>query len=577
MPKFFLRKVRDSLKLGSKVGRRYQDINPEDIFLDSTNLPGFEEHALEGRIEKPMGHGTFLFFKSAVGIILILLVVKLGLLSVVHGSDYAEISEKNRLEETVIFANRGAILDRHGVELATNSVKDDPAGFAGRHYADLAGLAHVVGYIKYPQKDKAGFYYEMEYKPKDGVELVYNGLLRGENGLKLRETDVAGHVTSESVVAPPKDGETLKLSLDAKVTQELHTAIKELAQSSRFVGGAGIIMDVETGEILALTSYPEYDQNAMTGGVDQKTFSSLINSSGKPFLNRVVGGLYTPGSIVKPILALGALNEKIISPNKEIFSSGQISVPNPYNPEKPSIFKDWKAHGYTAMKEALAVSSDTYFYSIGGGYGDQKGLGIGNIDKYLRMFGLTDKTGVELLGELSGVIPTPEWKAQKFNGDIWRLGDTYITSIGQYGTQVSPINAARFIAAIANGGKLLKPSLMLGGSPDPVVKKLDFDESDWAIVRGGMRESVTYGTSVALNMPYVTAAAKTGTAEIGSGKSYVHSWTVGFFPYEHPRYAWAVIMEKGPATNIFGATGVMRKVFDWMSLYAPEYFAEKGG
>lgn len=572
MPRYFLRKVKSALGVGPRVRRRYQDIDPEDIFLDSTNLPGFEEHALEGRIEKPMGHGVFLFFRSAVGVALCLLVLKLGMLSVVHGSEYARISENNRLEETVIFANRGAILDRNGVELATNKVKDDPAGFAGRQYADIRGLAHVVGYIKYPKKDKAGFYYEMEYKPKDGAELVYDEMLKGTNGLKLRETDVAGNVTSESVVDPPKDGATVTLSIDALINQELFKAISELAHSSGFVGGAGVIMDVETGEILALTSFPEYDQNAMTEGLDQKTFSGLLNSPGKPFLNRVVGGLYTPGSIVKPIVALGALNERLVSPNKEIFSSGQISVPNPYDPSKPSIFKDWKAHGYTAMKEAIAVSSDVYFYSIGGGYGDQKGLGIGNIDKYLSMFGLTEKTGIDMLGELSGTIPTPEWKAQKFNGDIWRLGDTYITAIGQYGTQVTPLNAVRFTAAIANGGKLLKPTLRVGGDDNPVQKTVAFAQADWDIVRGGLREGVTYGTSVGLNVPYVDAAAKTGTAEIGSGKAYVHSWTVGFFPYERPRYAWAVIMEKGPATNTFGATGVMRKVFDWMSLNAPEYF-----
>lgn len=572
MPKFFLRKIKNSLRLGGRVSRRYQDINPEDIFLDSTNLPGFEEHALEGRIEKPMGHGTFLFFKSAVGVILVLLVIKLSLLSVVNGETYAKISENNRLEETLIFANRGAILDRNGVELATNMVKDDPAGFAGRKYADIRGLSHVVGYIKYPLKDKAGFYYEKEYRPKDGVEMVYNDILKGENGLKLKETDVSGEVTSESVVSPPKDGETLKLSIDALVNQELYNAIASLAQTSKFVGGAGVIMDVVTGEIIALTSYPEYDQNALTTGLDQKSFSALLNSPGKPFLNRVVGGLYTPGSIVKPIVALGALNENLISPNKEIFSSGSISVPNPYDPSKPSVFGDWKAHGYTAMREALAVSSDTYFYSIGGGFGDQKGMGIGLIDKYLSMFGLTEKTGIEIMGELKGVIPTPEWKAEKFNGDIWRLGDTYITSIGQYGTQVSPINAVRFTAALANQGKLLKPSLRLGGDPDQSEEAMKFEQADWDVVHEGMREGVTYGTSVGLNVPYVEAAAKTGTAEIGAGKLYVHSWSIGFFPYKNPRYAWSVIMEKGPSTNIFGATGVMRKVFDWMSVNSPQYF-----
>ncbi len=555
-----------------KIKRKYQDINPEDIFLDSTNLPGFEEHALEGRIERPMSRETFSFLKVSLGIIVLLLVGKLWFLSVFEGQAYAEISENNRLEQNLIFANRGAILDRNGVELAGNDIKDEGADFAGRLYSPLQGLAHLVGYIKYPKVDKSGIYYDINYRPKDGVELAYDEQLAGKNGLKLTETDVSGVVTAESVVDEPEDGQTIHLSVDGKVTDELYKAIESLARSSRFTGGAGVIMDTETGEILALTSYPEYNQNLMTQGISEREFAKLINDSSTPFLNRVVGGLYTPGSIIKPILALAALNEKLISPNKEILSTGSISVPNPYDPSKPSIFRDWKAHGYTAMREALSVSSDVYFYSIGGGYADQKGLGISLIDKYLKSFGLTEKTGIELGGELGGVIPTPEWKAEKFNGDIWRLGDTYITSIGQYGTQVTPVNAVRFIGAVANKGKLLRPSLLVGGDEDAVVGELKFSESDWKVIHEGMREGAVTGTSGAINVPYVKAAGKTGTAEIGSGKSYVHSWSVGFFPYDKPRYAWAVVMEKGPATNQVGATTVMRRLFDWMSINTPQYF-----
>src|SRR3989344_3471297 len=150
------------------------------------------------------------------------------------------------------------------------------------------------------------------------------------------------------------------------------------------------------------------------------------------------------------------------------------------------------------MKEAIAVSSDTYFYTIGGGFGDQKGLGITTMDKYFQLFGLTEKTGIELGGEVEGVIPTPEWKKEKFDGEIWRLGDTYITSIGQYGTQVTPLNAARFIAAIANNGKILTPSLLLGGIDKPVERVVSFSAENLKVVKEGMRESVTHGTSVGL-------------------------------------------------------------------------------
>lgn len=556
-----------------KPKRNYQDINPEDVFLDATNLPGFENARFEGRIEKPMSHGTFLFIKGILLVLGLVLVSKLFILTVKQGPLYAQISENNSLEQTLVFANRGVIYDRNRVELATNAIKEDGKSFAARVYAPIKGLAHVVGYVKYPLADKNGFYYETEYKGRDGVERVYDYVLKGTSGLKLSEVDVRGEIVSESVVRPPIDGNELILSIDAELTEALYKAIESLARNSGFVGGTGVIMDVENGEIIALTSFPEYDQNVLTSGTDAEAIKGFLNSTSKPFLNRAVGGLYTPGSILKPIVAIAALNEEIISPSKSILSTGSITVPNPYDPSKPSVFKDWKAHGWTDMREAIAVSSDVYFYSIGGGFADQKGLGISLLDKYFQLFKLTEKTGVELYGEVEGVIPTPEWKAEKFNGDSWRLGDTYITAIGQYGTQITPINAARFTAAIANKGKLLTPTVLLKGFEREKFQTIQLEEEDWRVVLEGMREGVTDGTSVGINVPYVKAAAKTGTAEVGSSKQYVNSWSVGFFPYEKPKYAWAVVMERGPSSNTTGATSVLRQLFDWMSLNAPEYFS----
>ena len=552
--------------------RKYQDINPEDIFLDSTNLPGFEEHRFEGRIERPVGRETFLILKIVLGVIVLALISRLWVLEINLGSTYVQISENNRLERTLIFANRGVIYDRGMRELATNAVKDENSDFAGRLYAPIKGLAHVVGYLKYPLSDRSGAYYEEYYNGRDGVERSYDYLLQGQNGLKLRETNVLGEVTSESVVEKAIDGNPIVLSIDARLTEVLYEAIESLAKDRGFLGGAAVLLDVRTGEIVALTSFPGYDQNMLTAGRDQVALNLLINNPSKPFLNRAIGGLYTPGSILKPIIALAALNEKLISPTKQILSTGSITVKNPYDPSKPSIFKDWKAHGWTDMRKALAVSSDTYFYSIGGGFGDQKGLGITALDRYFQLFALTEKTGIELLGEVEGVIPTPEWKKEKFGGEIWRLGDTYITAIGQYGTQITPLNAVRFISAIANGGNVLRPSLLLGGNPEPVERTIQFSDENWKVVREGMREGVTHGTSVGLNVPYVKAAAKTGTAEVGSGKLFVHSWSVGFFPFENPKYAWAVVMEKGPSSNTLGATSVVRRLFDWMSVNTPEYF-----
>ena len=570
-----LRRLFRHFRGGNK--RNYADINPEDIFIDSTNLPGFDEYALEGRLEKPVGERTFLFLKLTVVLLLLAFGVKLWMLQGYQGALYAEMSENNRLEHTTIFANRGIIYDRNLIELATNAVKENENSFASRVYAPIDGLAHVLGYLKYPSRDSRGIYYDENYHGLDGVERAFEEQLAGENGIKLTETDVKGNITSESVMKPPVDGFPLVLSLDAGVTEVLHKAIASLAGGSGFTGGAGVIMNVLSGEVLALTSFPEYNSNLLTSGGDNAAISSLLVNKDKPFLNRVIGGLYAPGSIVKPLIALGALNEGIISPEKEIFSSGSITVPNPYDSKKSSVFLDWKAHGWTAMKEAIAVSSDTYFYSIGGGYGDQKGLGIENIDKYLRLFGLEEETGIALLGEASGVVPTPEWKKEKFDGDIWRLGDTYITAIGQYGTQLTPMEAVRFVAAIANSGRLLKPSILSGKYAEKeetgrVERIIDLVPQSWEIVRAGMREAVTYGSATGLNVSYVEVAVKTGTAEIGSGKKYVHSWSIGFFPYRNPRYAFAVVMEKGPSSNSIGATSVMRQVIDWIQNNTPEYF-----
>jgi penicillin-binding protein 2 len=570
MHRLFLRKVK------KQMTEKYRDIDPEDIFLDSANLPGFAEHRFEGRMEKPMGARTFFGVKLVLILVVIFLGSRLWSLGVKDGPLYAEISENNRLSQTVIFANRGVIYDRNGVELATNDIKDEESDFAGRVYSPLIkGVSHVVGYVKYPLADSSGNYYEVNYRGRDGVERMYDHVLKGSNGLKLLETDARGTVTSESIIDPPKEGGALNLSVDAMVSDQLYNILATTIEERGFEGGAGVIMDVNTGEILALVSAPEYDQNVITSGQDSKAISGLLNDPSKPFLNRVTAGLYVPGSIIKPILALAALNEGLISPSKKILSTGSISIPNPYFPDKPSVFGDWKAHGWTDMREAIAVSSDVYFYSIGGGYGDQKGLGIERIDKYLNLFGLTESTGIDLFGELSGTIPTPEWKKANFNGDVWRLGDTYITSIGQYGSLVTPLESVRFVAAIANKGKLLVPSVLKGGLEVPkerIAREIKFSEGDWKVVQEGMRAAATIGTASALNVPYVKVAAKTGTAEVGVGKNFVHSWSVGYFPYENPRYAFAILMEKGPSNNAVGASSIMRQLLDWMSVNAPQYF-----
>ncbi|MCE9549157.1 hypothetical protein K8Q98_02040, partial [Candidatus Nomurabacteria bacterium] len=311
----------------------------------------------------------------------------------------------------------------------------------------------------------------------------------------------------------------------------------------------------------------------LSEGKESQIIKGYFNDKRKVLMDRVISGIYTPGSIVKPFFALGALTEGLIDPFKKILSTGSISIPNPYFPDKKSVFKDWKAHGWVDMSQALAVSSDVYFYAIGGGFEDQKGLGITNLEKYARVFGIGTKTNVDLPDESSGTIPNPEWKIKNFAGDIWRVGDTYNTSIGQYGFQVTPIEMARATAAIANSGTLITPHFVLSDiEKENSVSIIDLKKEHFDIIHGGMKEAVDYGTAVALNVPYVEVAAKTGTAQLGAEKNRVNSWVIGFFPYDEPKYAFTVLMESGPSTGSVGATAIMRGLLDWMSINTPEYF-----
>ena len=349
--------------------------------------------------------------------------------------------------------------------------------------------------------------------------------------------------------------------------------IKNLSESNNFNGGAGVLLDAHNGEIIASTSFPEYDSEILSLGKDKDKINTYINDKRKFFLDRTISGLYTPGSIVKPFFGLGALTEGVIDPYKKILSTGSISIPNPYFKDQETVFKDWRVNGWTNMAEALAVSSDIYFYEIGGGFEKQKGLGIANLEKYARLFGFGDKTGVDLPGEIKGVIPSPEWKLENFNGDPWRIGNTYHTAIGQYGFQVTPMEMGRAVAAIANGGKLLTPHFVLGDrSMEEKKEILDIQQNYLDVIHQGMRQAVTEGTATTLNVPYVKVAVKTGTAQLGVAKNKVNSWVIGFLPYENPKYAFAILMEAGPTTSSVSASTVMRQLLDWMSIYTPEYF-----
>ena len=573
--------------------KRTHEIAPDEIFLDSSNLPSHNKRQFEGRVERPVSVGAI----WGVGITFALAVLAFSMqaysLQITQGARYTDISRNNRLNRTLVFAARGVIYDRNGLELAWNeslpascggtcgrtasssdySVNSATSSFALRKYSPLSGLSHIIGFVRYPKSDAKGNWWREEYLGISGVELAYDAQLRGQNGSTMIETDARGRTLREDIIAPPQNGSDITLSIDAEVENQLYKFLSAHAARNRFKGGASVIMDVRTGEILAMASFPEYDHTAFTEG-NTKVVRSALNDPRTPMLNRAVAGVYTPGSIVKPIFASAALNEGIISPDKQILSTGAISIPNPYDKTKPSIFRDWAVHGLVDMRMALAVSSDEYFYTIGGGYGTQPGLGINRLDEYARRFGLGTSTGIVILGEEAGVIPTPEWKARIFGADDpWRIGNTYHTAIGQYGFQLTPLQAVRFAAAIANGGKLMKPQLLASSTPEYI--SVGIPDPYLQVVREGMRLAVTStkedATVKYLNLNGIHMAGKTGTAQLGVQNESMNAWFIGFWPAENPKFAVATVLENAPAGTLSGAGPAMLPFFQWLIANKPEY------
>lgn len=552
-----------------KTKNRVAEISPDEIFLDDVNLPAFNKAQFEGRIEKPLGVSSCVALGIFFALIIVVFVGRLWQIQIAEGEQYAERSRGNTLKTTPLFAERGRLLDRNGEPLAWNAPDPGHPEFLARRYTPRSGSAHLTGFLKYPSKDAGGFYIRNDFKGVAGAESEYNEALAGDNGARTLEINARGGVVSESVVDVPRKGDDLQLSIDARLNEVLYGFLMERIHAVGFQGGAAAIMDVSNGELIAETSAPEYDSQILSDGAPTSRISSFVNDPKKPFLDRASAGLYAPGSIVKPLLAAAALQENVITPEKQILSIGFISVPNPYDPTRTSVFNDWKAHGWVDMRHALAVSSDVYFYEIGGGFENQKGLGIARIEKYLRLFGIGEMLADPLLGGATGMIPGPEWKKVAFPGDPWRVGDTYNTSIGQYGMLVTPLQILRAISAIANGGSLFEPTLIFGEQTS--VRSVPVSAENSRVVREGMRLAVTEGSASGLYLPFVSVAAKTGTAEIGVSKKRVNSWVVGFFPYEAPRYAFVVLLEKGPRENTVGGVYVMKQFLEWLALSAPEY------
>ncbi|MBV9349624.1 MAG: hypothetical protein JO026_02635 [Patescibacteria group bacterium] len=550
-----------------KQKRRYQAIEPDEILIDAANLPDFDTSRLEGRIERPIGSYTFRSFLAVLCIFGLILVSQLVNLEILKYPALAKRAEANTLSQTSLPAPRGEITDRFGAPLAENIVAENPASTT-RLYPLGSAAANLTGYVSYPKQDKNGYWYQPNTKGVAGIEASENEKLAGVDGLRIAETDAAGRAVSGSIIQDTQQGQNIRLSIDAALQKELYNEIANRSETSGWIGGAGAVMDVNTGELLALVSYPSYDPGVMSSGEPKQDVERLLTDPRSPFLDRAVSGLYTPGSVVKPFMAAAALESRIIDPNKQILSTGSISVPNPFDPAHPSVFKDWRANGWVDVRHAIAVSSDVYFYEVGGGFEGQPGLGISAIEKYMRSFGFGAVTGIPAPGEQPGTIPDPEWKAANFNGEQWFLGDTYHTAIGQYGFKVDLLQLVRGVGSLANGGTLVTP--VIEARKTGTRTSVPISSGNLEIVREGMRLCVTQGICQALAVPGVHAAAKTGTAQVGVKNEFTNSLVEGFFPYENPRYAFAIVMEHAPSGTLQGAPSVMGTFLQWLVANKPE-------
>lgn len=443
-------------------------------------------------------------------------------------------------------------------------------------YGEL--LSHIIGYTGKINKDELALfpnYNFLDYIGKSGIEKWYENFLKRNSGSIRVEKDALGNQISKEIIALPETGESLVLWLDLELQKKIKESLDENLERLGAKKAVAIALNPKTGGVLAMVNIPSYDNNIFNFPEEKKEeIKKVLEEKDNPLFNRAISGQYPTGSVIKPFVALGALEEKIITPEKQIYAGGKIEIPHRYDPSIVYIFGDLRVHGLTDMRKAIAASVNVYFYTIGGGYRDQKGLGPTNIKKYLELFGWGKKTGIDLPEEKDGLIPSPEWKRET-KKEAWLDGDTYNLSIGQGNMFITPIQVAMSYSVIANGGTLYEPKIVKkiiysSGEEKEIEKEVIrenfLDPKNIKVIQEGMRATVTgenspYASAMSLNLLSKKVAAKTGTAQI-SRQGHFNNWIGVYGPYEDPEIVLLILIEevKGvqPAT-----IPVAREVLEW--------------
>jgi penicillin-binding protein 2 len=475
----------------------------------------------------------------------------------IYINDYVTLVKELNYQQAILIQT--VIPPASSIEVSLNDQRD---------YLSTMSMSHVLGYMgKISKQELAKPQYSQyllsDFIGRSGLEAFYEQKLRGQNG--QQRIDILPNKEEEvTFYDPPVNGNNLILTIDGELQDQLYNSLSKYVKANGNRGGAAVAMDPNTGEVLALTSYPSFDNTLISGGLTVDEFNQLYNNRLKPLFFRTIAGEYPSGSIIKPVVATGALEDGIITPDTTVLSTGGIRFGNQF-------FADWKVggHGVTNVIKALAESVNTLFYYIGGGYGNFKGLGPNGLSKWMERFGLNKITGIDLFGENSGFVPTPQWKSSTRH-QPWYPGDTYHLSIGQGDLLVTPLQVANYTSAVANYGILYRPYLVkkIIQSDDQIISEVEpkilsnnlASKSSLNIVREGMRAAVTLGSARSLASLPIAVAGKTGTAQVEG--VLPHAWFTCFAPYDYPEIVLTILVENGAEGSV-AATPVAREVLAW--------------
>jgi penicillin-binding protein 2 len=604
-----------------------------------------KDPVLEGRQFQRRAYEAFLVIVFAV----LLLVLRYVYLQVVSYEEFATRSEHNQVRIVPVAPNRGLIYDRRGRPIAENrpayrlEIVPEKAGqiedtvsalrkiidlpedvlekferdrrrhrefdsvplkfnlseqevarfavdrhrfngveivpYLSRHYPHADLLTHVLGYVGRLDVDDlarvdSGNYRGTTHIGKSGIERYYEDELHGRSGVEKIETNAQGRILQTLEREPPVHGDDLILSLDVQVQQAAWNALGDRP-------GAVVAIDPNDGSVLALVSKPGFNPNLFVHGISSADYNTILNAPGRPLFNRTLLGGYEPGSTLKPFIGLAGLELGVVTGDDRVFSSGLYYLPNVSRP-----FRDWKkgGHGWVTITGALEQSVNTYFYQLA------LDLGIDRMHEYLSRFGFGQPTGLDLLGENSGVLPSRAWK-RAFHNEPWYQGETVIAGIGQGFNVVTPVQLANAVATLANGGSRFMPRLLYATkhagheqaekAHAPVAMQVPVgDQHNWDLIREGMRLVIHGERGTARSIAPDSAlliAGKSGTAQVAAQERDEdmdentaehlrhHALFVAYAPLEQPSIAVAAVVEHGGGGSREAAP-VARAVIDaWLS------------